>query len=448
MRINQALFRVSLNNHIQAQSGFTPSNIGNICPLLSNNYFFCDFINVMILVKNQNISFGTSYSKSNVNSGEVFDERLSFESVNINGKYVSIMSIKFKDLYEEMNMVANNSKTNSKGLTAEDILVNKYGRDVIVDSHEDYIGIKISGNPTSFFQPHNIWGDANISVALQKYIIEVLKGLSLWEQMTEEEQQNVYSLNVVVSEFHITTNLKAESDTEMNNMVTALKQQSDNVYGSKSIKCDTICFGRKGYNQLTFYDKCKETKSKLKNSSLLEMLLPTAERLVRCEIKLGSKWISKYKVPRLNSLLNYIGFIDGNDELSSNNISQFFIKRFKQVNFGQTSINGKELERKVKVIEGAIERKHNFSKQNSKPTYCTGEYLLCFTSWLGGNNPLSMLKRSKAKRIREGLISLIGIDIKSPCIIDESNDGNSNMLQKLIVDRMSSPNEACIVESR
>jgi len=183
-----------LNNHIQAQSGFTPSNIGNTYPLLSNNYFFCDFINVMILVKNQNICFGTSHSKSNVNSGEVFDERLSFESVNINDKYVSIMSIKLKDLYEEMNMVANNSKTNSIGLTVEGMLVNKYGKDVIVGSREDYVGIKISGNPTSFLQADNIWGDANISAALQKYIIEVLKGLSLWEKMTEDEQQNVYSL--------------------------------------------------------------------------------------------------------------------------------------------------------------------------------------------------------------------------------------------------------------
>jgi len=302
----------------------------------------------------------------------------------------------------------------------------------------DYLMVTISGNPTIFLKKYNVWERADISVLLVDYITTILKGINLWKNMTKGEQCSVQSLNIIVSTMHIVTDIKPENDREMASIMKALKKPSESDK-SKPIESDIISFGAKGYHQLTFYDKSLETKQKLSFFPRLLQSLPTInESLICCKIRLEKKWINKNDVCKLNDLLSYIRYTEGDGKFSSDSILKFFIKRFSQVNFGQTAININDILNKTKVIEGAVKHRHNFSGENDKAIYCNHDYLFCFMSWLEGNKPLERFKRTKSSNIRKGLMTLVDIDISLPCIIDNKSK-NSQPLKKLIVDRMVIP---------
>ena len=423
---------------------FTHSNIGKEVPFLEEHYFFCDWIRVTILIKDQDINYGTISYCSNKDEDKVFDKRNKHQSVTIpNGikdrlVSVSLKSFKYNDLYEGMLMANQNNTTNSSRKSIVEMLIEKFGIEVISKNGDEFVGIEISGNPTTFFQEHNVWGSSNISGILVDYITGVLKGVNLWDRMTKSEIKKVNSLNVVISELHIATNIKAENKMEKERIMNALMQQSTSSKGTNYSYLTTVSFGKKGHNQLVMYDKEIETKSKLKNSSLLDEIYPLTDGLIRCEIKLGRKWISQNKIRTVKDLLNFIGYDEDNSKLSIDNILNFFIARFKNVKFGQTALNIKEQEKKSGIIVDAIKNKHNFAKPGYSPRYCGHNHHMMYRLWMHGDSINNFMSKTSRYRIVRDIEELIGINILSPCVTGESNI-KTESVENLILDRMVFP---------
>jgi len=234
-----------------------------------NIYSFCDWLTVSAPLKNHPKIYGTTKTES-TSTSNIIKENMDFEHITFNDglfpQHVSVKSLTLSDIIKQHEMAVKRHK-----LSMPDILERKYGSWILDANDDDKVAIYISGNPTRFFQGHNIWGSSDKTTLIVDYLVTVLKRLKLWESMTGQEQLNVYNLHVLCSRLDLTTNIEAKSELEkMMIMQTLVTQAIAPRENKRTENLETVTFGSNEYNMLSIYDKHKEIMNNMNEKNIHE----------------------------------------------------------------------------------------------------------------------------------------------------------------------------------
>ena len=299
-----------------------------------------------------------------INGGRRLDEsedgRINWEinkRKSVEGSFSSTVSVKSVDFFNELapfDSVNGALKRFDKMLpagVAEDVLLKTPWRE---ENREKLFLVEISGNPTKFFQGHNVFADGNVDIAVicQMMACDIFARMGL---VPSAEDMVRWSLGYFkISRIDGNINLQVNDPEKVNAVVNTLNKTVTNR-ASKSCHFrnnrggSTVSFGSNGYKKVQFYDKYAEQikagHGPVEDLDYRDEILEEAKGVIRFETRFGGEWFSKKKE------LQYAC------DWEFGTLAELVKQEFDNLDIGVNNIlNGKAMDKLLETLPGHLVR--------------------------------------------------------------------------------------------
>jgi len=417
-------------------------------------YSFCDWITVRVPIRHNKPFFGKTSAVLDDpdNGGEILwykhlHRQVTHESSH--SSVVNILSLSRDDVLSNYN-----DRSACGGLNKLESALFKYGDDIYNRGYK-YILLEISGNPTKFYQGHNVWGYFDVELVVQFFVRDILSrcGLSIGSELDERIRANDF----YVTRFDLTTNIDMKSATKKHILLDQLSKQATARKGKSNINGSTVEIGRRGRLLRKFYDKAQEIHAncnllKLPNLSMTtipdriaspdvveeaekqfaRVIIDSDPETTLFEMKKWERYtrerleLTLFMNRALKDIMGYVRFevSFGIKHLSLKKVFTFYhflslfsdfgstlLSELDQIKLGVMSMSDNEIERMKADLERLVSEKK-----------LSRSVLATFNQWSSGLSVCEpVLSKATFYRHRKALMSLFpSVDISIPCTINRA----------------------------